>query len=431
MNADDRYPAHVWEPPVYPSVAPDGEFGAPVADDTAPLPPPSQRTLSELPPPSAGFAPTLTAPRRPGRERTGLRAAVIGGVVGAIVAGLVSLGVVKATDHDTSSRAVASSELAKPEATAPGLDVRALLAKVGPSVVKIEVTTDTGKQAGSGVIISADGLVLTNAHVIAGGNAIQVTLSDGKQIAADVVGSSPSNDVAVIRLQGKPTVTAAVLGDSSKLQVGDTVIAIGNALNLGDAPTVTQGIVSAKGRSLDTGTVKYTNLIQTDAAINHGNSGGPLVNTAGEVIGINTAGIPDAQNIGFAIDIDAVKPIIADLEQGKGSDATVPPNTNAAFLGVSTVSIGDVSASDRQAAGIAATSGAIVVQVDASSGAADAGIYVGDAIQGVDGTKVTSPDDLRKALSPNKPGDSVTVAIQRGDQHLTVNATLTARPTGS
>ncbi|MGE0877137.1 MAG: S1C family serine protease [Acidimicrobiia bacterium] len=224
-----------------------------------------------------------------------------------------------------SSNSAGSS--ASPAAATPqtGLDIHDLLDKVGPSVVAIEVgqqrsTSVRQVAAGSGVIVSADGLVLTNAHVVSltdsSGRAlsnpvITVRMADGTEKAAEVVSSDPSRDLAVIRVRDAAALKPATLGSAAKVRVGDDVIAIGNALDLGADPTVTKGIVSAKDRTLQvSSTVTLNGLIQTDAAINHGNSGGALVNASGEVVGINTAGIPDAQNLGFAIPIDQAKAMI-------------------------------------------------------------------------------------------------------------------------
>ena len=190
--------------------------------------------------------------------------------------------------------------------------------------------------AGSGVIISDDGLVLTNAHVVSSPANLQVTLYDGRSEQADLVGSLPDTDMALIRLRDASNVTPAELGASADVRVGDDVVAIGNALNLGGPPSVTKGIVSATDRTIEAENVTLRHLIQTDAAINPGNSGGPLLNAAGQVVGINTAIISDAQNIGFAIAIDSLKPLIQDIKDGKG---TITPDS--AFLGVSTQDLSD------------------------------------------------------------------------------------------
>jgi len=365
-----------------------------------------------------------------------LRAALAGGVVGAVVAGGVAFGTVKATEKDTTTAPAvvapadrpsgAPAGAASPTLGAASAEVRGLLDKVGPSVVAIELGRDTGNgifgfAAGSGVIVSADGYVVTNAHVVEGADAITVKFADGKEMPADLVGSAPSNDIALVKIRNAKGLTPAVLGDSAQLQVGDQVVAIGNALNLGDTPTVTLGIVSAKGRELDEGDVQLRNLIQTDAAINHGNSGGALVNTRGEVVGIPSAGIPNAQNLGFAIEINAVKPVIDQLKQG-GGDVAVQP-----FLGVSTVAVTDMDPADIEQLGITAKSGAVVVQVQPGTAAADAGLQVGDVIVKADGATVATPADLRQAIQAKRPGDDLVLQIDRKGEATAVTAKLGSR----
>jgi S1-C subfamily serine protease len=405
-------------------------YALPTAGGSFPPPPPPPT----LPSPAVAPAPT---PGKPKRAGTG-RAALVGGLVGALVAGGVAFGTVKLTQDDASSTVVPAgvAPVIGPAGAAPqnpgqlaggSLDIRALLTKVGPSVVAIELgqadatgaVADVG--AGSGVVISADGLVLTNAHVVEAGDTITVKGADGKLLPADLVGSSPQNDIALVRVRGAADMTPATLGDSDALQVGDQVVAIGNALDLGDTPTVTQGIVSAKGRVLEAGDNRLEHLIQTDAAINRGNSGGPLLNAAGEVVGINSAGIPSGQNLGFAIEINAVKPLIQQLKDGSGS-VTVRP-----FLGVSTVDVGELETTDRDRFEITATSGAAVLTVQGGSAAADAKLQEGDVITGMDGTPVTGSAQLRELIQAKAPGDQVTLQLQRKGSPLELTAELGSR----
>ena len=205
-----------------------------------------------------------------------------------------------------------------------GVDVPAVLAAVRPSVVRIESTQSiagglleepvTQKATGTGVIVARDGVIVTNNHVVEGADKVVVFLADGKQLPATVLGTSPAHDLAVIQVHAGKPLPAVPLGDSRTLQVGDPVVAIGNALALEGGPTVSQGIVSALNRTVDTdkgATLRH--MIQTDAAINPGNSGGPLVDAAGHFVGINSAGAPDAENIGFAIPSAVAKPVVAEL----------------------------------------------------------------------------------------------------------------------
>ncbi|CAB4548661.1 unannotated protein [freshwater metagenome] len=358
------------------------------------------------------------------RQSSGVRSALVGGLVGAIVAG----GVVGAAlwnnggSSTNSATPVATSENARPSATVPGgsLDVRSLLTKVSPSVVAIHTGTRQGEAAGSGVVISEDGLVLTNAHVVEGATSIEIDFSDGRTVEARLIGAVPENDVALIKAEGLgDPVTAADLGNSGDLQVGDDVVAIGNALNLGEEPSVTTGIVSALGRSLDSPSGEtLTDLIQTDAAINPGNSGGPLVNSQGQVVGINTAILADAQNIGFSLSIDSIKSIIDDVSSGR------KVNSDRPVLGVETLDVAGVETSVVDRFSISATSGAFVQKVSPGSGAEAAGMQAGDVIVAVDGRRIRTASDVGQAVKAKSSGDQIKVTIERSGEKLDVTATL-------
>jgi putative serine protease PepD len=271
------------------------------------------------------------------------------------------------------------------------------------------------------VVISEDGLILTNAHVIEGASGvITVRFNDGTSAAAALVGASTADDIALIKAD-KVGLTPAQLGSSANLLVGDPVVAIGNALNLGADPSVTSGIVSAKDRTISDGVIELDNLIQTDAAINPGNSGGPLVNANGEVVGINTAIIADAQNIGFSIAIDSVKELIEELQAG-GGDLTA----NTAVLGVSTVDVSSpgLDQPTRDQFGITADEGAVVVEVDPDGGAGQAGIAVGDVIVAFDGEGVATAADLTRMVRAEQPGTEVQLVAERRGQRQTFAVTL-------
>ncbi len=393
-----------------------------------------------LPPPWLTDSPPSGPPEPPFEEPAGRRgtllAALAGGVVGALVAALVSLAVVAATDDDPTPTRPVPSGPALTIAPGPGglgTDIRTILRRVQPSVVAIE-TGVTGRNnqiygvgAGSGVIISADGLVVTNAHVLQGSSgryvdAIRVKLADGRTFDGELVGAARDLDIALIRVAGTTGLVPATLGDSDAVQVGDDVIAIGNALNLGGLPTVTRGIVSATDRSIqEPGGNALEGLIQTDAAINPGNSGGPLVNAAGEVIGINTAIIGDAQNLGFAISINSVKPRIDELRAGGGTVAA------RAFLGVSAVSVRDLDEATRRTYGITATRGAVVSRVEAGSAADLAGLREGAVITAVGDRALTTNDDLVEAIRARTPGEVVAITYERRGQSVTVQVTLGSR----
>ena len=280
--------------------------------DVAPMEP-------SLPPPAPPAAPT-PSPRR--RSPLG-RAALVGGISGALMAAIAAFGVVKLTDTDSTPVTTTAAAVATPLSTTT-FDIPGVLAKVGNAVVSIDVSQQTRRGstvtgAGSGFIISDQGYVLTNNHVVEGASSLTVKFADGTSEAATVVGTDPTHDIAVLKIADIHGATPLAFADTSTLRVGDEVLAIGNALDLGDSPTVTLGIVSAKDRTIQTDTESLSGLLQTDAAINPGNSGGPLVDSTGAVVGINTAGVSGANNIGFAIDIGTVKTVITQIEQGGAS----------------------------------------------------------------------------------------------------------------
>ncbi|HEY8526984.1 MAG TPA: trypsin-like peptidase domain-containing protein [Acidimicrobiales bacterium] len=307
------------------------------------------------------------------------------------------------------------------------MDVQAILQEVEESVVTIETSgLEHGalfEGAGTGVVLSEDGLVLTNAHVLEGSDGISVRMFDGSTHDASLVGSAVSNDLAVIRIEGVSGLQPATLGSSDSLDVGEPVIAIGNALNLGGQPTVTTGIVSALSRTITAsdGTT-LTDLIQTDAAINPGNSGGPLVDSSGEVVGINTAILENTQNIGFSIAIDSVRSIIEDLQSGNGE---ITPDTP--LLGVSTISLDTVTESVIEQLDISADEGAFVVEVEPGSGADDAGLRQGDVILEVDGEPITSSEDLGEVVRSSEVGQELEITIERDGEQRTVTAELGRR----
>ena len=378
---------------------------------------------NSFPPPPPASVPDRT-PARQGRP--GLRGAIAGGLAGALVAGGVGFAAGSIASQPTGETRVVQ---AAPAALSDeALDLRTLLKKVSPSVVSIQLGQADNDQvvqfgAGSGVIISADGLVLTNAHVVDGADVIQVRLSDDRTIRADLVGTSPSHDIALVRLRETDDLHPATLGSSDATQVGDQVVAIGNALALGDTPTVTTGIVSAKGRTLQDGQTTLENLMQTDAAINKGNSGGPLLNAAGEVVGINSAGIPGAENLGFAIEIDAVRTLIDKLKSGEGTEVRVQ-----AFLGITSAETSQLTPTEAGQLGVAGEEGVVVVAVQPESAASDAGLEAGDLIRRVNGQAVSGPETVRDAIQGHEPGTTITLEVERAGQLTSLSAVLGSQP---
>ncbi len=253
---------------------------------------------------------------------------------------------------------------------------------------------------GTGFILSKKGFIVTNNHVVKDADEIVVTLSDGKEFAAELIGTDPKLDLALLKIDAK-RLKAVELGDSDKMRVGDWVVAIGNpfGLNL----TVTAGIISAKGRVIGSG--PYDDFIQTDAAINPGNSGGPLFNVKGEVVGINTAIYSQSggsNGIGFAIPINLAKSVFKELRESG--------HVRRARLGVR---IQDVDKATMKALGLPNRQGALVPQVEAGSAADKAGIIAGDVIVAVDGTPIRKSHDLPIKIARHQPGDKVKLEVIR------------------
>jgi len=382
-------------------------------------------TAPPPPPVTAPEAPEAPAPKRP----SAMRAALVGALAGAVVAAAVAFGVVTLIEDDNETRPASVPPVVV--ANGQGLDVHAVLEAVQDAVVAINVegVSQFGgvlEGAGSGMIIDAEGLVLTNNHVIEGATSISVTLADGRELDADLVGAIPSNDVALIEVRGVDDLPAVTFGSSDDLRVGDPVVAIGNALGLGGTPSVTAGIVSALGRELSGGGVPLSDLIQTDAAIYQGNSGGPLVNAQGEVVGVNTAvalsqSTGAAENLGFALPIDQLLPLIDDLKEG-GGDVV-----GGAFLGVRTQPLELVQPEVLERLGIETETGAFVVDVVPGSAAEVAGLEPGDVILSIDGEEVTDNSDVGRIILGLEPGDRVEIVVERDGRERTVRATLGSR----
>lgn len=292
--------------------------------------------------------------------------------------------------------------------------------RVSPSVVNIDVRKKSGgkeipnlrlpdemRGSGSGFIFTPDGFILTNSHVVHQANKIDVALSDGRRFQGDLVGDDPETDLAVIRING-PKFVAAPLGDSQKIRVGQLVIAIGNPY--GFQCTVTSGVVSALGRSLRSMSGRLIdNVIQTDAALNPGNSGGPLVNSQGEVIGVNTAVILPAQGICFAIAINTAKYVAARLiKEGK---------IRRSYIGLGGQNVPLLRRFVRFFH-LPVESGVLVVSIEKNSPAQRAGLSEGDVIIGFDDQPIAGIDDLHKMLTEEKVGVHTKLTIIRRSEKL-------------
>jgi S1-C subfamily serine protease len=297
--------------------------------------------------------------------------------------------------------------------------------RVGPAVVHIEVTgrATAGRRGrnggegprgegtrgnGSGFLFTPDGFILTNSHVVHGAAVMEVSLPDGRRLGADLIGEDPDTDIAVIRVS-EANLPSAELGDSSKLQVGQLVIAIGNPF--GFQHTVTAGVVSALGRSLRSQSGRLIDsVIQTDAALNPGNSGGPLVNSRGEVVGMNTAIILPAQGLCFAVPVNTARTVVPHLiRDGRmrrgflgigGQNVPIPPHLANVF-------------------GLGAGSAVLVISVEPSSPAELAGLRERDVIVAFEGEPVASLDDLHRMLSADRIGAGVRLTVVRRSEKLT------------
>jgi S1-C subfamily serine protease len=283
--------------------------------------------------------------------------------------------------------------------------------RVGPSVVKIDVRKQgRAGGSGSGVIISSDGLALTNSHVVQGGRLVALTTLEGRELQARVLGDDPDTDLALLRVEADVSLWPARLGDSSRLRRGQIAIAIGNPLGF-DA-TVTTGVVSALGRSLQSRTGRMIeDVVQTDAALNPGNSGGPLVSSAGEVIGINTAVIMGAQGICFAVASNTANFVAGEIARHG--------RVRRAYVGVGAAT----AAIPRRIAlrlGLAQGFGARLLGVEQRGPAAQAGLLTGDLIIALDGKPVTGIGDLLRALDAEKINRTVSVDFLRRSEQLRV-----------
>ncbi len=368
-------------------------------------------------------------PYPPARNQRPRRSSILW--LAALIVGILLFVAGWAVGHATAAPAVGALQpSASPQATVPALTgnnistVReAVINKVRPEVVLITIATQQGTGLGSGVIIDNRGYIVTNNHVVSGARTAQVTLYDGTKADAQISGTDPADDLAVIKITPPAKgMAVATLGDSSKLAVGADVLAIGNPLGI--TQTVTNGIVSALGRTVSEGQGGATlpGAIQTDAPINPGNSGGALVDLQGNIVGIPTLTAIDpefnapANGVGFAIPSNRVKLIAPQIIQS-GKVA----HTGRAAMNIS---VQDVDPTLAQANNLPVSQGVQIVSVQ-SGGAADrAGLQAGDIIVQVDNTQVVDTSTLSDALLSKDPGNSVSVHVYRGSQQLTVNVTL-------
>ncbi|MHB8293800.1 MAG: S1C family serine protease [Acidimicrobiales bacterium] len=409
--------------------------------------PPEQSSPAGPPPrlpwDSSGQGWPSAPPPTPVRSRPKGRAWIAVVIVAALIGALVG-GVAGATMERQGQQTIVKEFFPNKSVASHSMNIQAVLAKVMPAVVSIKTTAFTGgslfssglvKGAGTGMILTSNGEVLTNNHVIAGATSISVTLyGQTKAYPATVIGTNPTKDVALIQVHGAKNLPTVTLGNSSTSRVGDSVVAIGNALALAGGPTVTNGIISATNRTVNPSgiggaTEHLTGMIQTSAAINPGNSGGPLVDAAGHVVAMDTAvaqttegGQAIVQNIGFAIPVNEIKPLLPQLRKGGTAAQTT------AFVGVSTVTL---TPSIRAQYGLTPHHGVVIAQVVPGSPAQNAGLQVGDVVTSFNGTSVTSNSQFASLVHSKKPGTTVRLGVNRGGTARTVHLTLGSVPASS
>ena len=384
--------------------------------------------MSSLPPPAPGVSPGIPAPaprRRAGdRKRRNWVVVVAVGVVAwtaALTGALVGNQLSDWIDSPPKSASDEPINVSDPTGPIEGrLDVAKVIDHMAASVVTISADVDSqfgqGQSTGTGVIMSSDGEILTNAHVVEGATEIRVRLAgETEPREARLLASDPGNDLALLRMSGDDF-DAAVFADPGSVRIGDEVVAIGFALGLDGDPSVTLGIVSALDRTIGTDGAFLDGLIQTDAAISSGNSGGPLVNARGEVVGINTAVARDtatsaATNVGFAISAREALPVIEALRAQSGGT----PRTEG-YLGV--------ELGERRDGG----QGAVITGVQDDTPAAEAGIEADDLVVAADGAAIDGATGLIAAIRDLGPGDSTTLTILRDGEPIEITVTLVERP---
>jgi serine protease Do len=336
---------------------------------------------------------------------------------------------IEATDDaeaDLTDDADVETEEEEPTTAAEPSDVEIAVEEVRPAVVFLAVQVQrTGafgmpeeqQGVGSGVIFDEEGHVLTNNHVIEGATLIDVVLPDGRTFEGTVMGRSPTQDLALVMIDTDEELPVAELGVSADLRIGQSVVAIGNALGLPGGPTVTTGVVSALGRTIEPGMGYPTmeNLIQTDAAINPGNSGGPLINLNAEVIGINTARIQQAEGIGFAVPVDTARQFIQQVVEQEPQP----------FIGITGLDLSPAIAQQYQ---LPVDRGVLIVEVAPNTPAEDADIVAGDILLAMDNTEIATVQELQSALNNYSPGDEVTLLLNRDGNEVEVTITLGESP---
>jgi S1-C subfamily serine protease len=384
-------------------------------------------------------------------------------MVTAVVAGGVGAGITAAIIGGHSSAAGSHPAATGPSAatgqTAAGVmsvNTARIAARTDPAVVNVTTMLDPleggGSAAGTGMIVTANGEIITNNHVVQGADTVTVAIAGHGTHTASVVGTDPAADVAVLRVAGVSKLPTVTLGSSAAVGVGTPVVAIGNALGLGGSPTVTQGIISATGRTItaadETGSNQETlhGLLQTDAPIAPGNSGGPLVAANGEVIGMDTAAASSGSggaSLGFAIPVNTVRTVAGEITAHKDLPGLV--YGRSPFLGIEVVDSSQMASGQNPYGSFgnpfgfgfglgpiantpAGTAGVVVSAVDPGSPAAQVGIEPGDVITAIDGTATATTAALSKAVDAHQPGQTVSITLSTAGGTATVHLQLTVGP---
>lgn len=378
-------------------------------------------------------------PRRQRRVRRRRRRAVVGAIAVVVVAlsGLVALATGALGAEQSTSTPPTNPDRTAVDVATKELDLSEIEARVDPAVVDVTSELPGGEAAGTGMVITSDGEILTNNHVIEGATKITVTIGDEKKShTAEVLGTAPFDDVALLKVKGVSGLDTVEIGDASGLAVGERVIAIGNALNLPGPPRVTEGTVTALDQSITVGDDRgnsedLKNLIQTSTELSPGNSGGPLVDAQGAVVGINAAAEiqgrrlstgDQSSDVGFAIPIDHAMDIAKQIERGDETRTVHIGPTG--YMGVQVRDAGldnNGFPNGRGRPGTPTTTGdgALVIGVVPNGPADDAGIAAGDTLTAIDGVQVTSSSELGDRIRAHEPGDDVTITYldDAGTEH--------------